>query len=104
MKTENYPDLETIIELLVNTPSKENVEKYMTHINESELSLLVESNNFPFKSKDYFKKRTEAFSYRRNSASILISKWVEKYKTTQDCPVSYADTLNIPFQKINPTK
>jgi hypothetical protein len=96
--------LEEIIITLVNTPSKENVEKYSTHIHESELFLLTEAENFPFKSRDYFNKRTEAFSYRRNSASILISKWVEKYKTTKDCPVSYADTLNIPFQKINPAK
>jgi hypothetical protein len=96
--------LEGIIINLVNTPSEENVEKYFTHIHESELSFLTEAEHFPFKSREYFNKRTEAFSYRRNSASILISKWVEKYKTTKDCPVSYADTLNIPFQKINPAK
>jgi hypothetical protein len=96
--------LEEIIITLVDTPSEENVEKYFTHVHKSELSLLEEAENLSFKSRDYFNKRTEAFSYRRNSASILISKWVEKYKTTKDCPVSYADTLNIPFQKINPAK
>jgi hypothetical protein len=97
-------ELSEIIATLVDSPTEENTLNYLMFVNETELFLLDESETFPLKSQEYFNKRREAFSYRRNSASILISKWVEKYKTTKDCPVSYADTLNIPFQKITPAK
>jgi hypothetical protein len=72
----------------------------LKEVNKIEYQLLEEAESFPKKSQEYFSKRTEAFSFRRNSAMKLIREWVQQYKTTEGCPVAYADTLNIPFQTI----
>lgn len=92
--------IDLIIQNLVETPNHETKNEYFNHIQKTEHSLIHESENLPFKSKEYFDKRRQAFSYRKNCAVLLLNQWVKKYQTTDDCPVSYADTLNIPFQQI----
>jgi hypothetical protein len=92
--------IESIISELVESPSEDNKQKYLEHIAETEYALLVESNELTFKSREYYDKRIEAFSYRRESAMRLISAWVSKYGTSENCVISYADTLNIPFREI----
>jgi len=92
--------IEDFILWLVESPTDDNKQKYLDHIAETEYALLVESNNLPFKSREYYDKRIEAFSYRRESAMKLIKAWVSKYGTSENCVVSYADTLNIPFREI----
>ena len=94
--------IETFISDVINNPSEENKEKYLNYVLESEHKLLKESNIFPYKSKEYFNARKKAFSFRRECAMKMISEWVKVYKTTENCVVSYADTLIIPFQQIKP--
>jgi hypothetical protein len=92
--------IETLIESLVENPTEENKINYLNFVNQQEYSLLESAEKYPLKSMEYFKTRTQAFSYRRESAKKLLTKWVAKYETTEDCIVSYADTLIIPFQQI----
>lgn len=92
--------IEDLISELVESPTEDNKQKYLDHINKIEYDLLVESDQLPFKSREYYEKRIEAFSYRRESAMKLINSWISKYGTSENCVVSYADTLNIPFQQI----
>jgi hypothetical protein len=93
-----------LIEILVKDPSEEHKDNYLKFINKIEYSMLQDAETLPFKSREYFNKRTEAFAYRRECAMILLSKWVATYSSTKNCPVSYADTLNIPFQQIKAPK
>lgn len=92
--------IEQLIKKVVEDPSEENKQKYFDHILETEHKLLEESTTLPYKSREYFDKRIEAFSYRRESAMKLIGQWVKTYGSSAGCIVSYADTLNIPFQQI----
>ena len=92
--------LQTLIDNVVSFPTEENTNNYLNHVNQTEYSLLVEAEDLAPKSQEYFDKRREAFAYRRECAAALVTKWVSKHKTTEGCPVSYADTLNIPFQSI----
>jgi uncharacterized protein with von Willebrand factor type A (vWA) domain len=92
--------IEQLIESFVENPSEENKQQYMDHVLGTEHKLLEESITLPYKSREYFDKRIEAFSYRRDCAKKMINRWVEKYKTSSGCCVSYADTLIIPFQQI----
>ena len=96
--------IEDLICSVVNTPTKENIDNYLNFVNMTEYSLLVEAENFSKKSQKYFDKRKEAFSYRRNSAIDFINNWVQKYGSTENSPITYADTLNIPFQSIKAPK
>lgn len=96
--------IENIIETLVETPTEENKETYLNFVSTTEYSLLEDAETLPFKSQEYFDKRKEAFSYRRECAMMLIRQWVSKYGTSENCVVSYADTLNIPFQTIKLSK
>jgi hypothetical protein len=93
-----------LIETLVKEPTEEHKDNYLKFINEMEYSLLQDAETFPFKSHEYFNKRRQAFAYRRECAMMLLSKWVATYGSTENCPVSYADTLNIPFQQIKTPK
>lgn len=93
-----------LIENLVEEPTKENEDKYLEFVHSMELSLLQEAEDCPYKSREYFDKRIDAFKYRRESSMKLLKSWVGKYKTTKGCIVSYADTLNIPFYSIKPPK
>lgn len=92
--------IEELIEIAVKEPTEENTLNYLEFVSEMEMSLLEESQSFPFKSQEYFNKRKEAFAYRRECAMMLLRKWVSTYGSTESCPVTYADTLNIPFQTI----
>jgi hypothetical protein len=96
--------IEDLISNLVSNPTEENKEKYNKFISQTEYNLLVDCENLPYKSQEYFSKRTIAFSFRGECAVKLISNWVSKYGTSEGCPVSYADTLNIPFREIKKPK
>jgi hypothetical protein len=96
--------IDELIEILVEEPTEEHKDNYLKFINEMEYSLLQDSETLPFKSQEYFNKRTQAFAYRRECAMMLLRKWVATYGSTENCPVSYADTLNIPFQQIKEPK
>jgi hypothetical protein len=92
--------IKTIIQNLVENPNDHTKQEYLNHVHSTEHSLLHESEKLIFKSQEYFDKRNEAFSYRKKCAIMLLNQWVEKYKTSDGCLVTYADTLNIPFQQI----
>jgi hypothetical protein len=89
-----------LIQTLVESPTEENKKNYLDFVNQMEYSLLQDAEAFPPKSQEHFDKRKEAFAYRRNCAMMLLNSWVSVYGTSQGCPVSYADTLIIPFQQI----
>lgn len=92
--------IEELIQTLVENPTEENKQNYLKFVSEKEYYLLQDAELLPFKSLEYFKRRTEAFAYRRNCAMMLLNSWVAVYGSSKDAPVSYADTLNIPFQQI----
>jgi hypothetical protein len=92
--------IEELIETLVADPTEENKQNYLNFINQVEYSLLEDAETFLFKSQEYFDKRKQAFAYRRESAMLLLNSWISTYGSTDSCPVSYADTLIIPFQQI----
>ena len=73
--------IEDLICSVVNTPTKENIDNYLNFVN-----------------------MKEAFSYRRTSAIAFINNWIQKYGSTENSPITYADTLNIPFQSIKAPK
>lgn len=50
------------------------------------------------------KLSTKAFAYSKEAAARFLQKWTEKHPSTQNCPVSYRDTLNLPFQEIKAPK
>ena len=93
-----------LIQSVIDSPTEDNIQSYKSHIDEMEYSLLKDAESFPFKSQEYFSKRTEAFSYRRETSMKMITAWVKQYGSTQGCPSSYADTLNIPFREIKKPK
>ena len=92
--------IEELIDLVVEHPTEANKKEFEAQLNLLEYSLLVESENFPKKSQEYFNARTKAFSVRPTYAKIMLNKWVSKYKSTDGCPVKYEMTLNIPFRQI----
>ena len=92
--------IEQLIQNLVKFPTEENKKSYFQFVSEIEYSLLQDSEKLPFKSQEYFDKRKQAFAYRRECAIMLINSWIATYGSIEDAPVSYADTLIIPFQKI----
>jgi hypothetical protein len=96
--------IENVIDRLIENPTDDNKKNYERFVSEKEYELLVESENFKPKSQEYFSQRIKAFSFRKDCAVKLISKWIEHYNTSQGCPVSYADTLNIPFREIKKPK
>jgi hypothetical protein len=96
--------IENLIKTLVETPTEENKENYLKFVNEMEYSFLQDAETFPFKSREYFDKRRKAFAYRRECAMMLLNYWVATYGSSKNAPVSYADTLNIPFQQIKVPK
>ncbi|MEN9301765.1 MAG: hypothetical protein RL264_194 [Bacteroidota bacterium] len=92
--------IEELIDLVVNDPTENNKNQFEVQLNSLEYSLLVEAENFPKKSQEYFDCRRKAFSVRPEYAKIMLNKWVSKYKSTNGCPVNYEMTLNIPFRQI----
>lgn len=92
--------IQEIIQTLVESPTEENKKKYLDFVQQMEYSLLQDTETLPFKSQEYFDKRRQAFAYRRECAMMLLNSWVATYGSTDNCPASYADTLNIPFQQI----
>lgn len=98
------PVIEKIIQNLVKFPTDENKKEYFDFVNQMEYSLLVDAETIPFKSKEYFEKRNEAFAYRRKCDIMLLNSWVSLYESTENCPVSYRDTLLLPFKQIKVPK
>lgn len=92
--------IETIIDLVVESPTEENKIKFEQAINLLECSLIQEAELMPYKSQEYFNKRKEAFSIRPEYAKMMLNKWVAKFGSTDGCPVKYESTLNIPFRQI----
>jgi hypothetical protein len=97
-------NIEELIECLVKNPTEELKETYLNFVNTIEYSLLEDAETLPFKSQEYFDQRKQAFAYRKECAIILLNKWVITYGSTSECPVTYADTLNVPFQQIKKPK
>jgi len=96
--------IQELIQTLVEIPTEENKQNYLQFVNEMEYSLLQDAETLPFKSQEYFDKRKEAFAYRRNCAMMLLNSWVATHGSTENAPISYADTLIIPFQQIKAPK
>lgn len=96
--------IEELIESLVKNPTEDLKETYLNFVNTTEYSLLEKAETFPFRSQEYFDQRRQAFAYRGECATILLRHWVAQYGSTENCPVSYADTLNVPFQQIKKPK
>lgn len=94
-------EVQEVINMVLDNPSEENKNLYHSKVNDIEYRLLLEAEECEPKSREYFNKRTDAFSFRRNCCSSMITQWVAIYKTSEGCPCTYADTLNIPFQKIS---
>lgn len=92
--------IDSIIHQFVETPSPELQQLYEALVHQTEYNLLIEANSFPFKSQEWFDKRREAFAFRRECAKRMINAWVKKHETSQGCFITYAETLNIPFQTI----
>lgn len=92
--------LEEIIDLVVENPTEENKNQYFIVLNQEEHRLLEEAHEQPPKSREFFELRSKAFTLRRDSAFKLINRWLKKHDSMENCPVSYRDTLNIPFQEI----
>jgi hypothetical protein len=92
--------IEELIKKVVENPSEENKQEYFLFVNQTEYSLLLEAETFPFRSWEYFDKRKQAFAYRRECAIMFLNSWIATHKTTENSPVTYADTLIIPFTQI----
>lgn len=92
--------IEKLIDEVVQYPTDDKKNEFLKVLNQLEYSLLEDAENLPFKSREYFDKRTEAFSVRSKYAKIMLARWIEKNNTTQGCPLKYEDTLNIPFRSI----
>jgi hypothetical protein len=92
--------IEDLINKVVEDPSEENKQEYLSFVNLVEYSLLQEAETFPFRSREYFDKRKRAFAYRRECAIMFLNSWIATHKTTENSPVTYADTLIIPFTQI----
>jgi hypothetical protein len=92
--------IEELIKKVVEDPSEENKQEYFLFVNQTEYSLLLEAKTFPLRSQEYFDKRKQAFAYRRECAIMFLNSWIATHKTTENSPVTYADTLIIPFAQI----
>jgi predicted RecB family endonuclease len=84
--------IDKLITEIVECPSEDNKNEYEDAVNCLEYNLAMQG------------EKVKAFSVRRDYAIQMLKQWVAKYKTTEGCPVSYADTLNIPFRTIKKPK
>ena len=84
--------IDKLITDIVESPSENNKNEYEDAVNCLEYDLAMQGD------------KVKAFSVRRDYAIKMLNQWVSKYKTTEGCPVSYADTLNIPFRTIKKPK
>lgn len=85
-------ELDKLITEIVESPSENSKNQYENAVNLLEYNLAMKG------------EKVQAFSVRREYAIKMLTQWVAKYKTTEGCPASYADTLNIPFRTINKPK
>lgn len=93
-------NLNSLLQLVVDSPTEENKLEYLATLNELEYMILEESEKYAPKTPEKFNIRREAFATRPKYAKLMLEKWVAKYQTTEGCPHAYQDTLNIPFQQI----
>jgi hypothetical protein len=96
--------VEILLNMVLEEPTEENKKNYLNKLNELEYALIEESAKYPDKSQENLDLRKESFSTRGTYAKKMLSLWVNKYQTTEGCPHSYQDTLNIPFQQIKKPK
>lgn len=94
-------ELKAYIEILLETPTQENITHFFQLLKDEEIRLLELAENEPPKTTEYFKKRQNAFNLRRDIAMYLIPLWISKFGTTVDCPLKFQDTLNIPFRTLS---
>lgn len=92
--------IKDLIKKVVEDPSEENKQEYLSFVNQTEYSLLLDAETLPFKTQEYFDKRKQAFAYRRECAIMFLNSWIATHKTTENSPVTYTDTLIIPFTQI----
>ena len=64
-----------LIQSVIDNPTEDNIQLYRSHIDKMEYSLLEDAEQFPPKSQEFFSKRTEAFSYRRESSMKMVTAW-----------------------------
>jgi hypothetical protein len=81
-------ELDQLITEIVESPNENSKNQYENAVNCLEYELAMKG------------EKVQAFSVRREYAMKMVTQWVAKYKTTEGCPASYADTLNIPFKTI----
>jgi hypothetical protein len=97
--------IETLIQKTIDCPSEENVKELLKFTEEVSYSLLEDAETLPYKSREYFSKRQEAFFTKANMYKRFINCWVAKHHSTENFPLPYKTspyemTLNIPFQEI----
>lgn len=92
--------LNQAIDNLIEDPSEENKKLFIDALETEEYNVLVSADKLEFKSREYFKKRQEAFALRSKIAINILYKWNTKFNTSEGCPLQYRDTLNIPFREI----
>ncbi len=93
-------ELNQTIDVLVEDPTDENKKLFMEALEKEEYNTLASAEELEFKSREYFKRRQEAFVLRGKVAIKILSKWNAKFGSSEGCPLQYRDTLNIPFREI----
>lgn len=97
-------EIEAKLQEFLESPSDALNQNYEDWITDIECSILSKCNDVEYKSKEWFDIRTNAFSIRKKVAMMLLPMWINKYGSTQGCPVQYQETLNIPFKQIKEPK
>lgn len=77
---------EELIQQVIENPSQENKNLYEDYVSCLEYDLIQ-------KNKQY-----EAYTIRSKCATQMLREWIKVYGTSEGCPASYQDTLNIPFR------
>jgi hypothetical protein len=93
-------ELKVFIQTLLETPIEDNKVAFSQLLKNKEIELLEIAEECEFKSQEYFNKRNEAFSLRREIAMYLVPLWISKFGSLGGCPLQFSDTLNIPFRVV----
>lgn len=101
--------IDVLIEKAVDNPTEQNVHEFLSFVEQVAYSLIEDAETYPYKSREYFSKRQEAFGTKPEAHKKFINAWVSKHKTTENFPLPYKTspyelTLNIPFQEIKKPK
>lgn len=79
-------NFEELIQLIIQDPSEENKNLYNDYIEKFEYDLILQN------------KQSEAYTIRGKCAGQILREWIKVYGSSEGCPASYQDTLNIPFR------